>query len=433
MTLSGYVGIAIDNAKLYQSLQRKADEYERLKEFSENIVESIHVGILAADLEDRVESWNSQVEKLTGVLRQDAVGRKLRELLPEDLCDQLEMSRDDAGVQNIYQYLFRQQNATLNIAAAPLISREGERIGRLIILDDVTDRAELERRLMQADKLSSIGLLAAGVAHEVNTPLAVISTYAQMLAKQISGDEQKAPLLEKIARQTFRASEIVNSLLNFSRTSPTQFVPVDLNKVLRETLTLVEHQFVKSSIQVDLKLDESITLIKGSPGKLQQVFLNLFLNARDAIESGGASGGTSGGMLTIETGLWNGAVRASVRDTGTGIAPENLARIFDPFFTTKGAVKGTGLGLSVSYGIVREHGGDIEVQSQLGKGTQFLLTFPVASAGRSVPPPVKREVPGVIAPAASAPAAAMSAPMARSGVASSVPSPVIGKSDTFIR
>jgi hypothetical protein len=285
---------------------------------------------------------------------------------------------------------------------------------------------------MQADKLSSIGLLAAGVAHEVNTPLAVISTYAQMLAKQISGDEQKAPLLEKIARQTFRASEIVNSLLNFSRTSPTQFVPVDLNKVLRETLTLVEHQFAKSSIQVDLKLDESITLLKGSPGKLQQVFLNLFLNARDAMDSAGASGGTSGGMLTIETGPWNGAVRASVRDTGGGIAPENLARIFDPFFTTKGAVKGTGLGLSVSYGIVREHGGDIEVQTQPGKGTEFILTFPVASAGRSVPPSAKREVPGVIVPAASAPAAVMSAPMARSGVVSAVPSPVIGKSSLIV-
>ncbi len=430
MTLSGYVGIAIDNTKLYQSLQRKADEYERLKEFSENIVESIHVGILAADLEDRVESWNSQVEKLTGILRQDAVGRKLRELLPEDLCDRLEIARDDAGVQNIYQYLLRQRqvglnDATLNIAAAPLISREGERIGRLIILDDVTDRAELERRLMQADKLSSIGLLAAGVAHEVNTPLAVISTYAQMLAKQISGDEQKAPLLEKIARQTFRASEIVNSLLNFSRTAPTEFVPMDLNKVVRETLTLVEHQFAKSSVKVDLALDESIAPIKGSPGKLQQVFLNLFLNARDAMESGG--------VLTIETSRWNGTVRVSVRDTGSGIAPENLARIFDPFFTTKGARKGTGLGLSVSYGIVREHGGDIEVQSQPGQGTQFLLTFPVSSAGRFVPPPSKREAPAV--PAASAPAAvaSMATPMARSGIATSVPSPIVGKSDTLIR
>jgi PAS domain S-box-containing protein len=431
MTLSGYVGIAIDNAKLYQSLQRKADEYERLKEFSENIVESIHVGILAADLDDRVESWNSQVEKLTGVLRHDAVGRKLRELLPEDLCDQLEMSRDDGGVQNIYQYLLRPReanlnNATLNIAAAPLISREGERIGRLIILDDVTDRAELERRLMQADKLSSIGLLAAGVAHEVNTPLAVISTYAQMLAKQISGDEQKAPLLEKIARQTFRASEIVNSLLNFSRTSPTEFIPVDLNKVVRETLTLVEHQFAKSSVKVDLDLDESIAQIKGSPGKLQQVFLNLFLNARDAIESAGSSGGT----LTIETGRANGAVRVSVRDTGSGIAPENLARIFDPFFTTKGIRKGTGLGLSVSYGIMREHGGEIAVQSQPGKGTQFLLTFPVgAAAGAPVPASAKRETPRVEVPASAA-AGSMAAPVRTE--APSVPASIVARSPLTI-
>jgi two-component system NtrC family sensor kinase len=422
MTLSGYVGIAIDNSKLYQSLQRKVDEYERLKEFSENIVESIHVGILAADLEDRVESWNSQVEKLTGVLRQDAVGRKLRELLPGDLCDQLEGSRDDGGVQNIYQYLFQAGEATLNIAAAPLISREGDRIGRLIILDDVTDRAELERRLIQADKLSSIGLLAAGVAHEVNTPLAVISTYAQMLAKQISGDAQKAPLLEKIARQTFRASEIVNSLLNFSRTAATEFVPVDLNKVVRETLTLVEHQFANVGVKPELLLDDSIALVKGSPGKLQQVFLNLLLNARDAMESGGA--------LTVETRQSNGAVRVSVRDTGAGIAAENLARIFDPFFTTKGAKKGTGLGLSVSYGIVREHGGDITVQSQPGKGTQFLLTFPVGLSSAFVPTSTKREIPMVTSPAV----AAMSATTAvRTETAPSVPSPVVARSDRFIQ
>ena len=217
------------------------------------------------------------------------MGRKLRELLPEDLCEQLEIARGDAGVQNIYKYRAAAaqapNDATLNIAVAPLVSREGERIGRLIIFDDMTDRAELERRLVQADKLSSIGLLAAGVAHEVNTPLAVISTYAQMLAKQISGDEQKAPLLEKIARQTFRASEIVNSLLNFSRTSPTEFVSVDLNKVMRETLTLLEHQLRKASVEVKLALDESCRTIKGNPGKLQQVFLNLFLNARDAMES----------------------------------------------------------------------------------------------------------------------------------------------------
>jgi PAS domain S-box-containing protein len=370
VTLSGYVGIAVDNAMLYRSLQRKVDEYERLKEFSENIVESINVGILAADLDDRVGSWNSQIEKLTGISRRDAVGRKLSELLPRDLCEQLDPVRGEQGIHNIYKYVLKQggTDATLNIAIAPLISREGDQIGRLIIFDDITDRAELERRLVQADKLSSIGLLAAGVAHEVNTPLAVISTYAQMLAKQISGDAQKAPLLEKIARQTFRASEIVNSLLNFSRTSPREFIAVDLNKVARETVTLVEHQLTQAHIEVNLALDQNLPKIKGNAGKLQQVLLNLILNARDAMDSGG--------RLAISTRASDGLVHMTVADSGAGIAPENLSRIFDPFFTTKTAKKGTGLGLSVSYGIIREHGGEIEVDSTIGAGTRFDLSFP---------------------------------------------------------
>src|SRR5262249_12449316 len=179
------------------------------------------------------------------------------------------------------------RESMLNIAVAPLISRNMEQIGRLIIFDDVTDRAELERRLVQADRLSSIGLLAAGVAHEVNTPLAVISTYAQMLAKQVADDDQKSKLLEKIAKQTFRASEIVNSLLNFSRTSTTEFGEVNVNKVIQETLSLLEHQMQKAGLEVRTSLDQSAPLINGNPGKLQQVFLNLFINARDAMSPGG--------------------------------------------------------------------------------------------------------------------------------------------------
>jgi len=220
---------------------------------------------------------------------------------------------------------------------------------------------------VQADKLSSIGLLAAGVAHEVNTPLAVISTYAQMLAKQVQGDEQKSRMLEKIAGQTFRASEIVNSLLNFSRTSTTEVSEVNINRVIQETLSLIDHQLKKAGIQVVTRLDASLG-IKGSSGKLQQVFLNLFLNARDAMEPGGA--------LEIETASDESGVRIDVSDTGHGITPENLHRIFDPFFTTKGAKKGTGLGLSVSYGIMQEHNGVIEVFQRPGGGTRFHLEFP---------------------------------------------------------
>jgi signal transduction histidine kinase len=263
------------------------------------------------------------------------------------------------------------RESIVNLAIAPLVSRDLKQIGRLIIFDDVTDRDELERRLVQADKLGSIGLLAAGVAHEVNTPLAVISTYAQMLAKQVSGDEQKSKLLEKIAKQTFRASEIVNSLLNFSRTSPTDFVELDLNRVILETASLVEHQYQSAGIEVRLNLAEDLAAIRGNAGKLQQVFLNLFINARDAMLSGGA--------LNVRSWSEGGFAHIEVSDTGQGIPPDHLARIFDPFFTTKGAKKGTGLGLSITYGIVQEHKGLIEVDSELGQGTRFRMEFPQIS------------------------------------------------------
>jgi hypothetical protein len=244
-----------------------------------------------------------------------------------------------------------------------------EQIGRLVIFDDVTDRTDLEQKLVQADKLSSIGLLAAGVAHEVNTPLAVISTYAQMLAKQVANDEQKSLILDKIAKQTFRASEIVNSLLNFSRTSTTAFGDVDANRVIRETLSLLDHQLTKAGVRVETVLEPDLAPIHGNAGKLQQVFLNLFLNARDAMQPGG--------LLEVRTWTEDGGARIEVSDTGHGIQPEHIQRIYDPFFTTKAATrKGTGLGLSVTYGIIQEHGGSIDVSSRPGGGTRFHLELP---------------------------------------------------------
>jgi two-component system NtrC family sensor kinase len=369
-TLSNYVGIATENANLYRSLKQKVDEYERLKEFSENIVESINVGILAAGLDDRVESWNTQMERLSGIGRADAVGRTLGELFPAALIEQFARTRGEKRIHHLDKFALDTRNgeSSMNIAIAPLVSRDNEQIGRLVIFDDVTDRAELERRLVQADKLSSIGLLAAGVAHEVNTPLAVISTYAQMLAKQVAGDDQKSRILEKIARQTFRASEIVNSLLNFSRTSTSELTEVQLNRVIQETLSLLEHQLRKAGIEVRTALDPQLDPVKGNPGKLQQVFLNLFLNARDAMEPRG--------VLEVTTRMGDNGVVVEVIDTGHGIAPEHLSRIYDPFFTTKSARKGTGLGLSVTYGIIQEHGGAIEAISRPGEGTCFHLEFP---------------------------------------------------------
>ncbi len=375
-TLAGYIGIAVQNARLYKSLEEKAGQYERLKEFNENIVESISVGVMAVDLEDRIESWNSQMEVMFALPRRDAVSRPMTEVLPATFLEEFYRVRQTQGIHNLYKFRLGTpagETRVANIAIAPLVSKSFNVIGRLIIVDDITERMELESQLSQAEKLSSIGLLAAGVAHEVNTPLAVISSYAQMLAKQVNGDNKQAALLEKITKQTFRASEIVNSLLNFSRTSSTEFADVDVNRVVKDTLTLLEHQFKTARVTVQQELDPDLPAIHGNTGKLQQVFLNLFLNAKDAMPGGGT--------LTISTA--NGRhVQVKVSDTGTGIAQEHIHRIYDPFFTTKGKPKsghsgGTGLGLSVTYGIIQEHAGKIRVDSAPGQGTTFIMEFPL--------------------------------------------------------
>ena len=374
--LAGYIGIAVQNARLYRSLERKAAQYERLKEFSENIVESISVGVLAVDLEDRIESWNSQMEVMYASSRAEVLGHSLRDVFPAAFLDEYYRVRQSTGIHNLYKFRLGTtagDTRVTNIAIAPLVSKDFSVIGRLIIVDDITERIELESQLSQAEKLSSIGLLAAGVAHEVNTPLAVISSYAQMLSKQVNSDPKKAELLEKITRQTFRASEIVNSLLNFSRTSSSEFNNVDLNRVIQDTLTLLEHQFKTARIKVVPDLHPQLPPILGNTGKLQQVFLNLFLNAKDAMPAGGT--------LTITTGNGHN-VQVMVADTGSGIAQEHIHRIYDPLFTTKNKPKsgrsgGTGLGLAVTYGIIQEHAGKIQVDSSPGRGTTFTMEFPM--------------------------------------------------------
>jgi two-component system, NtrC family, sensor kinase len=376
-TLGGYLGIAIQNGRLYASLQQKVAEYERLKDFNENIVESINVGIMALDMEDRIESWNAQMEVMYALPRWQALTQPLRSIFPAEFVEEFYRVRQNPGINNLYKFRLKTpagETRTVNAAIAPLVTRKFQVIGRLIIMDDITERVELEGQLSQADKLSSIGLLAAGVAHEVNTPLAVISSYTQMLAKQLQSDPQKSGLLEKITRQTFRASEIVNNLLNFSRTSGSEFTEVDLNKIVTDTLALLEHQLKTARIQIHFELAPTVLPIQGNSGRLQQVFLNLFLNAKDAMPGGG--------QLTVATS--NGEmVSVRVSDTGSGIAPEHVQRIYDPFFTTKtapkeGQTRGTGLGLSVTYGIIQEHAGKIRVESHPGAGTTFALDFPLS-------------------------------------------------------
>jgi len=264
----------------------------------------------------------------------------------------------------------------VNVAVAPLRTVSNQQSGAIIVLENVTSRVKLEESLQQSEKLSSIGLLAAGVAHEVNTPLTGVSSYTQMLLGMVPETDPKHALLQKMQRQTDRASNIVGNLLNFSRAgNASDFVEIDINKLLNDTLQLLEPQLRKSSIEIIKKYEPEPPLIIGNGGKLQQVFTNLILNARDAMYGGGTI------TLTTKTSI-DGEVLVEVADTGEGIPAENLGKVFDPFFTTKGVGNGTGLGLAVTYGIVQEHGGTIEVRGQESPGATFKLTFPAADKRR---------------------------------------------------
>jgi two-component system NtrC family sensor kinase len=241
----------------------------------------------------------------------------------------------------------------------------------------VAEREELvkqatRQQLNRTEHLASVGRLAAGVAHEINNPLVGVLTFADMMREKENLDDQDRQDLEVIIRETKRVRDIVRGLLDFARETPFVKKPLDLNEVLRQTVTLLGKRQAFQNIYIVEDLRDDLPLVDFDKGQLQQVLLNLTLNACEAMPNGGT--------LMLGTSAAHGKVMVSVTDTGTGIKREHLDQIFEPFFTTKPVGKGTGLGLSVSYGIVQQHGGTLEVESTIGQGSTFTITLPAVPA-----------------------------------------------------
>jgi two-component system NtrC family sensor kinase len=320
-----------------------------------------------------------------GLPRGLVLGRNIFEVLTKQNREKLEREFSQVfmtgGIHRIEQESLSSDGDTNNwlISKIPMRAGEDGEVTHVITVgENITARVKADRAVARAEKLAAVGRLAAGVVHEINNPLATIAACAESLEKRIvegafacSQDaDDLREYLGLIREEAFRCKTITNGLLDFSRLRAGQRAPVDMNQLIKATARLVTHQQRGEHIQIEIEAEE-LPMVCGDMGQLQQAVVALATNAIDAMPDGGT--------LTLR-GIHSGSrVLVQVRDTGVGIAPENMTKIFDPFFTTKDVGKGTGLGLAVCYGILSDHGGRLDVRSSVGAGTTFTITLPVAT------------------------------------------------------
>jgi signal transduction histidine kinase len=371
VTVSGHAAMAIEGARLYGEIERKVDEVDKLRALSEGILQSSSIGMLVVAPGGTLYRANGAAARLLGG---GLEGARAAERLPAPVLELLSASGDrrSGGVRRLYRVPVETAHGRriINATVAPLHLPEVGAGASVVTLDDVSERVELEEKLLQNERLASIGLLAAGVAHEVNTPLTGICSYVQMLLSEFEPSEQHTDLLRRVESQAFRASDIVKGLLNFARGGEQSFAPTDFNAAIEEAIALFAPHLRNTSTRIECDLAPGLPPVWGIRREIQQVIVNLLLNARDAMPRGG--------RIRISTRQVAAGVELQISDTGHGIPADHLHRIYDPFFTTKGVGRGTGLGLSVTYGIVRKHSGSIDVHSAPERGTVFTVSLPEA-------------------------------------------------------
>jgi signal transduction histidine kinase len=266
----------------------------------------------------------------------------------------------------------------IQLSAALIYDGSGQEIASVGIFTDLRPRLNMEKKLQEthlqlvsSEKMASLGKLAAGIAHEINNPLGGILIYSSLMMEDLPETDSRRADLVRIVQEAGRCKEIVKSLLEFARQTEPKMEPTDINRAITDGLFFLVNQALFHNIRIVKKLDAFLPFVRGNAGQLKQVFMNIIVNAAEAMRGGGT--------LTITTFCApdQKTVFVECTDTGEGIPPENLTRIFDPFFTTKEVGKGTGLGLATSYGIVEDHGGKISVKSQAGEGTTFTIELPV--------------------------------------------------------
>jgi two-component system NtrC family sensor kinase len=366
-TVLAPAALALDHARLYEELQAQADRYRSLKEFHEDVVSGSAAAIAATDELGRFTSLNTAFAKLIGKEERDLVGARDVDVLPAAVLSAQSGERVAATLAA--------EARILDVAVSVFPGADPATRARVYVLHDATETARLERALADRERLSALGSLSAGVAHEVNTPLAGVAGFARLLLDETPATDPRRQIVEKIERQAFRASRLVGSLLDLARGRPRDMAPLDPCDVVREAARSIEDERAAQDVALAVRVSPGAPRIAGHADGLVQTLMNLLKNA---IEAAAAHAGETGGHgeVALEVSASNGHVRIEVADNGPGLTPEQAARIFEPFYSTKKAQGGTGLGLAIASDIIKAHGGSLTVESAPGRGSRFVVSLP---------------------------------------------------------
>jgi len=386
----GYQGINLDISER----KRIENQLREANEFFMNLIESSVDGIIASDMKGNIFIFNKGAEALTGYKAEEVIGKlHITKIYREGVAKEIMKKLRSQEYGGVGKFIPTQMNAVnkfgeeipMQLSAALIYNGSGQEIASVGIFTDLRPRLNMEKKLQEthlqlvsSEKMASLGKLAAGIAHEINNPLGGILIYSSLMIEDLPDEDPRRGDLVRIVQEAGRCKEIVKSLLEFARQTEPKMEPTDVNRAISDGLFFLVNQALFHNIDIVKKLDSFLPFVQGNAGQLKQVFMNIIVNAAEAMHGNGT--------LTITTfrppdGK---TVFVEFTDTGEGIPAENLTRIFDPFFTTKEVGKGTGLGLATSYGIVEDHGGKISVKSQVGEGTTFTIELPVHQGTQTI-------------------------------------------------